>query len=256
MAKAETDSDKICLFIEIAKDFNSKCADDAHFTGVPEIDSKINDIKNYPHLFVLACLMDRQVKAEKAWKIPYLVCRDLCNGDFSFNRLPDLSLEEVAYYFENEGLHRFNNDMAKIFVSAVKKINKEYNGDASLIWEGENSSAEIIFRFLQFDGCGIKIASMATNLLHRIFGINYTDYSALDISPDIHVRRVFYRLGLIDNINDDNSAISVIYKARSLHPTFPGIFDKCCWNIGREYCHPSTPQCDDCKLTTICKKRT
>ena len=72
MAKAETDSDKIRLFIEIAKDFNSKCADDAHFTGVTEIDSKINDIKNYPHLFVLACLMDRQVKAEKAWKIPYL----------------------------------------------------------------------------------------------------------------------------------------------------------------------------------------
>ena len=251
MAKAETNLDKTRLFIKIAKDFNSKCADDAYFTGVTEIDSKINDIKNYPHLFVLACLMDRQVKAEKAWKIPYLVCRDLCNGDFSFNRLPNLSLEEVTYYFENEGLHRFNNDMAKIFVSAVKKINKEYNGDASLIWEGENSSAEIIFRFLQFDGCGIKIASMATNLLHRIFGINYTDYSALDISPDIHVRRVFYRLGLVDNIDDVDS---VIYKARSLHPSFPGVFDKCCWNIGRDNCHPSTPQCNGCRLSTICKK--
>ena len=251
MAKAEPDSDKICLFIEIANEFNRKCADDAHFTGEPEIDSKINDIENYPHLFVLACLMDRQVKAEKAWKIPHLICRDLCNGDFSFKGLTKLSLKEVTSYFEKEGLHRFNNDMAKVFVSAIEKIGKEYNGNASLIWDGENSSAEIIFRFLQFEGCGIKIASMATNLLHRIFGIEYTDYSALDISPDIHVRRVFYRLGLVDNINDINS---VIYKARSLHPSFPGIFDKCCWNIGRDNCHPSTPQCNGCRLSTICKK--
>ena len=247
----KSDSNKSHLFIEIANEFNRKCTDDVYFTGEPEIDSKINDIENYPHLFVLACLMDRQVKAEKAWKIPHLICRDLCNGDFSFKGLTKLSLKEVSSYFEKEGLHRFNNDMAKVFVSAIEKIGKKYNGNASLIWDGENSSAEIIFRFLQFDGCGIKIASMATNLLHRIFGINYTDYSALDISPDIHVRRVFYRLGLVDNIDDVDS---VIYKARSLHPSFRGIFDKCCWNIGREFCHPSNPKCSKCVLASICSK--
>ena len=95
-----------------------------------------------------------------------------------------------------------------------KKIEIKYNSDASQIWEGENSSAEIIYRFLCFDGCGIKIASMATNLLYRIFGVKYTDYSALDISPDIHIRRVLYRLGLIEDIEDVES---VIYKARSIY---------------------------------------
>jgi endonuclease III len=143
--------------------------------------------------------------------------------------------------------HMGNQTLSKLCQSGKT----EYNGNARKIWEGKNSSAEIIYRFLCFDGCGIKIASMATNLLHRIFGINYTDYSALDISPDIHVRRVFYRLGLVDNIDDVDS---VIYKARSLHPSFPGVFDKCCWNIGRDNCHPSTPQCNGCRLSTICKK--
>lgn len=247
----KSNSNRYHSFIEIAKEF-SKSNDEAHFTGDNEIDSKINDIDKYPHLFVLACLMDRQVKAEKAWKIPYLVCRDLCNGDFSFMGLTKLSLEKVSLYFDEKKLHRFNNDMAKNFVSAVEKIKTEYNSNASLIWDGKNSSAEIIYRFLQFDGCGIKIASMATNLLHRIFKVNYTDYSALDISPDIHVLRVFYRLGLIENMSKTDS---VIYKARSINPTYPGIFDKCCWTIGRNNCHPSNPECNSCKLSSICTKR-
>ena len=84
--------------VKICADYQD---DEAHFTDKQEIDKKINDIKNYPHLFVLACLMDRQIKAERAWEIPYCICRDLCNNDFSFNaHLKLLSNEKkiIDYY--------------------------------------------------------------------------------------------------------------------------------------------------------------
>ena len=33
----------------------------------------VEDFDKYPHLFVLACVMDRQIKAERAWNIPYII---------------------------------------------------------------------------------------------------------------------------------------------------------------------------------------
>ena len=40
------------------------------FVNDPEKDKLLNDIEHTPHAFVLACLMDRQIKAERAWTIP------------------------------------------------------------------------------------------------------------------------------------------------------------------------------------------
>lgn len=239
-------------FVEICKEYFIKNTDEAHFTNDNKIDEKINNITLYPHLFVLSCLMDRQIKAERAWSIPYFIHHDLCNNNFEFKSLLNLSESDITIYFEQNKLHRYNSTMAEIFYKAICNIRDCYNGDASLIWSGNLSSAEVIYRFLGFYGCGIKIASMAANLLHRIFGIKYSDYSALDISPDIHVCRVMYRIGFIDNINDKEQ---VVYKAKDINPSYPGLLDKCCWEIGRNYCHSSTPECEICPLNAICNHK-
>ena len=64
--------------VEIAKKrFDEIDSQIVHFTKVKEIDSFLNDLTNFPHAYVLACLMDRQIKAERAWQIPYLVCKKL-----------------------------------------------------------------------------------------------------------------------------------------------------------------------------------
>ena len=96
-----------------------------------EADELTNDIENYPHVFVLACLMDRQMKAEKAWLIPYEVSREI-NG-FEFSKLHKLKLIDVQNIFKRKNLHRFNDLISKYFYSAIQKIHNYYNDDASNI---------------------------------------------------------------------------------------------------------------------------
>jgi endonuclease III len=232
--------------VKISKSFNY---DKAHQASELEVDEAINDIENNPHLFVLACLMDKQIDANRAWAIPVIVCKELCQNDFSFDALVKLSFEELKAFFNERKLHRFNNEMATVFYKAIQRIQDIYDGRANEIWDGNNPSSLVISRFSSFHGCGPKIATMATNLLHRIYGITYTDYSALDASPDVHVCRVLYRLGQIGQTDDVDT---VIYRAREINPEYPGLIDKCCWNVGRDYCHPSNPECGECPLTEIC----
>jgi endonuclease III len=143
------------------------------FTTNDEANKLLNDLDGHPHAFVLACVMDRQVPAEKAWMIPYLFSKRL--GDFSMDRLSKLSLQEITSIMSNPPMHRFIDIMSKAFHAAVERINKQYEGDASRIWKGEPSSAEVVFRFLEFEGVGRKIATMATNILTREFKIRFSD---------------------------------------------------------------------------------
>ena len=44
----------------------------------------LNNFKEYPHAFVLGCVMDKQIKAENAWAIPYKVKEELGNFNIDF----------------------------------------------------------------------------------------------------------------------------------------------------------------------------
>ena len=216
-----------------------------------ERNNVVNDLANYPHAFVLACAMDRQINADRAWAIPYEIKQIL--GNFSIKTLYNVSLEDYKKIFNEYKLHRFNDDMATVFYKAVHKIVEEYDSDASNIWKGKPSSATIVSRFLDFDGIGIKIATMATNILARDFKIPLSDYYSIDISPDIHVKRLFKRMGLIKK-KDINNIDKIIYKARSINPEFPGIIDLTCWKLGRTVCRPTLPKCNECMLKDSCPK--
>jgi uncharacterized HhH-GPD family protein len=218
------------------------------FTREPLADELLNDLVNYPHAFVLACVMDRQVKAERAWLIPYRISEKI--GGFSINILSELSQEDVNRLMrEPEPLHRFVDTMANHFYSAVQRIKNNYAGDASRIWSDKPSSAEVVYRFLEFDGVGPKIGSMAANILAREFKIAFSDYYSIDISADVHVRRVFSRLGLC---TADVTVEQVIYKARALYPEFPGIMDFPCWEIRRNWCKSRRPVCLGCYMNNLC----
>jgi hypothetical protein len=219
------------------------------FSKIEKADKLLNDIENNPHVFVLACLMDRQISAEKAWGIPQIIFDAL--GTKKKKKIAQHKKEEYIDIFTKYKPHRFNTDMAGIFYDGVMDIKNKYHGDASKIWENKPSSATVVYRFLEFSGCGIKIATMATNILARDFRIPLSDFYSIDISPDVHIKRVLARMGFVKH---NPSPELVIYKARELYPQFPGIIDFSCWDIGKTWCKPSNPDCEQCIVKSDCKR--
>lgn len=219
----------------------------AHFVDNEDINSFLNIFNQYPHAFVLGCVMDKQIKAERAWEIPYKVYLEL--GNFEIDFLTNIPLDKYKELFNDGSYHRFNDKCATEFFNAIHKIKNDYDGDATRIWSDNPSSASVVSRFLEFDGVGIKIATMAANILARDFKIDMSDYYSIDISPDVHVTKVMKRLGYLDQ---DATRDQLIYKARELNPEFPGIIDLACFIIGKKFCHTNNPKCDECPLNKEC----
>ena len=146
-------------------------------------------------------------------------------------------------------LHRFPDIMSQYFHQAIARIGAIYGGEADKIWLGKPCSAGVVYRFLQFKGIGPKIATMAANILARDFKIPFEDYYSIDISPDVHIRRVFTRLELVPKLA---TVEELIYKARALSPEFPGLMDLPAWEIGRNWCKPKQPLCHECYVRSLC----
>jgi len=238
------------LLVEIAKKrFENPSSQIVHFVNNKDANAILNDLKKYPHAYVLACLMDRQIKAEKAWNIPYEIYSEY--KTFDIDRLADIELDELKRFFNKKKLHRFNDTMADVFFCGIKDIKNKYKGDASAIWSGKPSSSAVVYRFLEFKGSGIKISTMAANILARQFRIPFSDFYSIDISPDVHIVRVMKRMGYVPSASTNDM---IIYKARELNPNFPGIIDFSCWEIGRTWCKPKIPLCQECIVGKDCKR--
>ncbi len=214
--------------IEESKKALTKPMEYIRFTKIKEADDLLNNIEEYSHLFVLGCIMDRQINSERAWEIPYQLMKEL--GGFEFERLLKLDLNKIEDIFSKNKFHRFNRVMANNFYLAIKLINEKYEGNASNIWIKESSSAAVIRKFLEFEGIGQKIANMAVNILFRQLKINLKDLSAIDISADTHVIRMMKNLGFApENASKD----FIIFRAKEFYPEYPGLLDKVLFEMGR-----------------------
>ena len=219
------------------------------FNVSEQANALLNDLEHYPHAFVLAALMDRQLPAEKAWELPARIKKLV--GDFEIESLGKLSLEEYKRLFNENKLHRYNDTMGEVFYRAVHRIIDVYGGNISKIWSDTPSSTDVVSRFRRFHGCGQKISTMAANILARDLYVSFSDYKAIDVSADVHVCRVMKRLGLIDTEDRDDA----IETAREISPEFPGIIDYPLWNIGKTWCHATNPDCMNCIVQNECQKK-
>lgn len=217
--------------------------------AVPEAaDELVKDLEEHPHAYVIACVMDRQTVAEKAWSIPYAMRQRL--GSFEFPFLLEKSEQELEEaMLQKPKLHRFNKVMAMSMYAAIHRINDEYDGDAGRIWAGRPSSRELVHRFDDFYGVGPKIASMAANILYRDLRVELSDCSSIDISADVQVTRVYSRMGFVPQ----NASIEqVIYRAQEMYPQYPGVYDLILWDLGRTKCRPQDPDCSSCGWAAHC----
>lgn len=204
-------------------------ATDDFETGIPEAERMLKDIEAFPHHFVLGALMDRQYAAGKAWRVPYAIGK---KSGFAFDDFERLDLQTISKMFVEERLHRFAKaKMPEVFYEGIRRIKDCHQGDARRIWSNNPPAARIIRQFLEFFGCGPKIATMATNILHRQFKVPMTGLSSIDISADVQVMKYLRQRRLL---RDGARKEEAIYLAREINPDFPGILDLLAWEGGRE----------------------
>lgn len=158
--------DKIkLLLIEKSKKLFKEYKAIVHLVNNEKQNKFLNDLEKCPHVFVLACLMDRQINAERAWAIPYKIYKEV--GTFNIYKLKEKGKEYYKELFNKNKFRIYNNDMAEVFYNGICHIVDKYEGKADKIWNDSPSSATVVYRFLEFYGCGIKIATMAANILAR-----------------------------------------------------------------------------------------
>ena len=216
----------------------------------------LKDIHNYPHALVLSALMDRGVKAEHVWILPILIKREIGSIDFS-DIYELLTLERCENIIVNQIHHRYGHQQAIYLRNAIEKIHDDYNSNISNLWINKPSSSKVVAGFLQFTGCGIKIATMIPNILYRNLNVSFSDYIGIEVSPDLQVIKILKRTGLVPiGLNDELTKQLVIYKAKEINPSYPGVIDLVCWEIGRNYCKESenTSKCESCPIGSLCRR--
>lgn len=222
------------------------------FDGDPS-SGKAGAIPMEPFMFVLGCVADRQVPAERAWNLPRALMSRL--GVSTFDELVAKSDAEITdAMLTPSPLHRYKHEMAKGIVSAVRRIEREWGGDAARNWNDNAPANVVIGRFRAFDGVGQKISTMAVNILDREFNdVSFSDEDrrSIDESTDVHVCRVMYRFGLTSDPTDRDEAMLV---AIMLNPEHPGLIDPTLRRLGSTVCTASNPACPDCPLSDSCVK--
>ena len=206
-------------------------------------------IYDNPNAFVIGLISDQSVKAELAWSLPYSLYKRLGTFDFKYivQNFDAQFLEKVIK--EKPALHRYPNRMANYIFFAMKKILEEYNNDAQKIWKNQQASV-IVKRLEEFKGISHKKASLGTLILIRDLGVDIEDKQNIDIAYDVHIRRIFLRMGLVEKDTQED----IINKAKQINPIFPGELTTSFWAIGRKYCFANNPSCEACPLNHYCRE--
>lgn len=206
-------------------------------------------ILNNLNAFIIGLISDQSVKAETAWSLPYKLSERLGNFEFKeiLKKYTEKDIEDIIR--EKPSLHRYPSRMANYIYNAMNDIVTKYDSNVENIWKNK-TAAEIVESLEKFKGISHKKASLGTLILVRDLGIDIIDKENIDIAYDIHIRRLFLRLGLVD----EDVQEKILEEARKIYPEFPGRLTTAFWTIGREFCRPTEPTCLICPLYECCDK--
>ena len=198
--------------------------------------------------FALAVCLDRGIRAEVAWSIPYWLNQQL--GHLDPRQISNLSVREIARVLSRLPLKpRYMRDAPRTVKELAEIVAGECDGDAERIWLGR-TAADVQRTLLQIHGIGDGIAAMAVGLLERCRGVRFPDPSSMHVKPDTHVQRVLYRLGAAQKLEEREA----LRAAASLNPGHPGALDPALWVIGRRWCHLAEPDCGECVMSDLCPR--
>jgi endonuclease III len=241
-----------------------------------------NELVNRSSLaFIIATICDQQISADIAWEgIPYALYEWLREQglDFRASVIYKIGVDKLREWFskymmgkwprrmDEKSREKWLEDIPRYIIESCEKIWREYNDDPDSIFAaaGEQLSVPLIYFMLrQFPGIGPKKASMiarefaldsclATCLIERLKerGVNLkvTHIHFTEVPIDIHVKRVFRRLGF-SRYGEPQDFQNL---ARIIYPENPGLVDLFIWNLGRKVCKKN--KCQECPLNNICEE--
>ncbi|MDZ4168969.1 MAG: hypothetical protein U1E26_04870 [Coriobacteriia bacterium] len=206
-------------------------------------------IESSPDAFLLGVLFTQGIPAERAWSAPAELRTRLGTLDMGF--LAEHPAEVRAAVQRAPMLHRFKETLPRWIVAAAQRVQCEYGGDTTRIWAPGSHVREVTDRLSSFPGIGRKKAVMATEILMRHFGVDLGGREHGQVAFDVQVRRVFLRSGLAQ----EDSIAAIEAAAARWCPDSPGTMDLPAWLIGRQWCRPKAPKCEECRLGTVCPRR-
>jgi uncharacterized HhH-GPD family protein len=215
------------------------------FTDIPEADALV---KSSPEAFLVAVLFTQGIPAERAWAAPYLLRERL--GHLDLARLANEREAVAEAVARTPALHRFKKTLPGWISDAAARVIACYGGRASRIWDDRPTAIELMERLAAFRGIGRKKAAMAVEILSRCMGVRVRDLEGGTVAYDTQVRRVFLRSGLVDR----DTRAEVERAAAEALPASPGRLDLPAWLIGRRWCRPTDPVCDECRLAEVCPR--
>jgi endonuclease III len=256
------------LFIEQTKRKDARC--------------KCDELINKSSLaLIIATICDQRIRSDVAWKIPRALHRWLGKQGLDFRAsviYRYVGEERLREWFRDYMMHRWPKlmkeesreewlkDIPRYIIKSCEKISEEYDDDPDSIFiaGGEQLSIPHIYLMLrQFPGIGPKKASMIARdfgsgscqliclierLKRRGVNLKVTHTYFTEMPVDVHVRRVFKRLGF----SRYGSPQDFQNLARIIYPENPGLVDLFIWNLGRKVCKRYKPKCQECPLNNIC----
>jgi uncharacterized HhH-GPD family protein len=140
-----------------------------HLAYTPEADALLDAD---PLALLVGMLLDQQIPLEKAFTGPHVLATRLGVERLDAAVIAGYDPEAMATLFATPpAIHRFPGSMAGRVQTLCAVVRDEYGGDASAVWRGADSGAQLVERLKSLPGFGQQKAQIFTALLGKQLGI-------------------------------------------------------------------------------------
>jgi endonuclease-3 len=186
--------------------------------------SKFVQLMEDPYLVLIACILSLRTNDKTTYPATLRMLK-LAKTPKEMAKISQENLEKAIYPVG------FYSNKAKQIIELSKIITKELNSQVP------NTIEELI----KFNGVGRKTANL---VLAKGFQIPA-------ICVDVHVHRIFNRLGLIKTKNPEETEFEL---RKKLPQKYWLDINTLLVTHGQNVCKPIRPKCKDCPITKFCKK--
>lgn len=195
---------------------------------------------------MVALCGNRMIAYERAWALPQTMM-DRTGFQCPVEMCSHLSTGELEAVIRQPPCgHRLPGRIAAAMSGTARVIASEYLGDARNLYQSHDV-ATVLRRLEALPGYGRKLSRLALRIILLDWAGDVAgDRAELDLSPDLHVCRVLFRLGLIERPDP----LLAIEAARRVSPNAPYLVDGA-FSLGTTVCG-ARPKCEACGLLAHC----